>query len=104
MIMIGEIRDSEAARMAVRSALTGHLVVTSLHSFSCTGAIERMIDLGVPESQLLTVGLGYVDDPFVRGRDLDSTGRQIETEAAKNRRVVVLDADSETARKILKTD
>lgn len=55
IIMIGEIRDSEAARMAVRSALTGHLVVTSLHSFSCTGAIERMIDLGVPESQLAAV-------------------------------------------------
>lgn len=56
---------------------------------------------GVPESQLITVGLGYEKDPFTRGRDVDSNGRFVETEGAKNRRVVVLDADSETGRKIL---
>ena len=55
IIMIGEIRDAEAAKMAVRTALTGHLVVTSLHSFSCVGAIERMIDLGVEDVQLQEV-------------------------------------------------
>ena len=55
IIMIGEIRDSEAAEMAVRTALTGHLVVTTLHSFSCTGAIDRMIDLGIKEYQLRDV-------------------------------------------------
>ena len=58
-------------------------------------------EYGVPAEQLLTVGLGYDADPFVRGRDLDENGNQIETEAAKNRRVVVLDAESEIARKIL---
>ncbi|MBQ1318369.1 MAG: Flp pilus assembly complex ATPase component TadA [Solobacterium sp.] len=55
IIMIGEIRDGTAARMAVRSALTGHLVVTSLHSFSCLGAIRRLVELGVPAYQLQDV-------------------------------------------------
>ena len=56
---------------------------------------------GVPESQLITIGLGYEDDPFVRGRDRDANGNFVETEAAKNRRVVVLDAESEIAQSIL---
>ena len=55
IIMIGEIRDSLAANMAVRSALTGHLVVTSLHSFSCVGAIGRMLELGVERAALRSV-------------------------------------------------
>jgi competence protein ComGA len=55
IIMIGEIRDEEAARMAVRSALTGHLVVTSIHASSCTGALERLIDLGCEKGQLREV-------------------------------------------------
>lgn len=55
IIMIGEIRDSIAAEMAVRSALTGHLVVSSIHSYSCKGAIERMLDLGVSQFQLFDV-------------------------------------------------
>lgn len=58
IIMIGEIRDEQAAAMAVRSALTGHLVLTSLHSFSCTGAIERMIELGISRSSLADVLCG----------------------------------------------
>ena len=52
IIMIGEIRDSTAAEMAVRCALTGHLVLTSIHSGSCISAIDRMLDLGVSELQL----------------------------------------------------
>jgi len=52
IVMIGEIRDSTAAEMAVRCALTGHLVLTSIHSGSCVSAINRMLDLGVNEFQL----------------------------------------------------
>ena len=58
IIMIGEVRDSTTAKMAVRSALTGHLVVTSLHSFSCVSAIDRLLDLGVQEYQLQDVLTG----------------------------------------------
>ncbi len=58
IIMIGEIRDSQAALMAVRSALTGHLVVTSLHSQNCMSAIDRLLDLGVNMYQLKDVLIG----------------------------------------------
>ncbi len=58
IIMIGEIRDQEAAEMAVRSALTGHLVVTSLHASSCISAIYRMLELGVSQFQLQDVLCG----------------------------------------------
>ena len=56
---------------------------------------------GIPESQLITAGLGYEKDPFVRGRDVDANGKFIEIEGAKNRRVVVLDAESEIGQQIL---
>lgn len=56
---------------------------------------------GVPEDQLLTVGLGYEADPFPRGQDRDSSGNFVESEAVKNRRVVVLDANDPTAQEIL---
>ena len=66
-------------------------------------AVKNMLvnEFGVPESQLITVGLGYELDPFVRGRDHDEAGNFVETEAAKNRRVVVLDAESDMGRQIL---
>ena len=58
-------------------------------------------EFDVPEDQLLTAGLGYKEDPFVRGTDWDANGNFVETEAAKNRRVIVIDAESEAAKKIL---
>lgn len=58
LIMIGEIRDGEAAMMAVRCALTGHLVITSLHAQDCVSAIFRMMDLGVQDYQLRDVLCG----------------------------------------------
>lgn len=47
IVMIGEIRDSETANIAVQAALTGHLVLSTLHTNSASGAITRLIDLGV---------------------------------------------------------
>ena len=58
IVMIGEIRDDEAAQMAVRCALTGHLVLTSLHSSSCVSALHRLMDLGIAEYQLADVMAG----------------------------------------------
>ena len=52
MIMIGEIRDSETAKMAVRAALTGHFVVTTLHSMDTLSALKRLYDLGIESSDL----------------------------------------------------
>jgi len=46
-VMVGEIRDGETAEMAIHAALTGHLVLSSLHTNDASGAITRLIDLGV---------------------------------------------------------
>lgn len=56
----------------------------------------------VPESQLKTIGLGYEDDPFERGKDRDANGNFVESEGRKNRRVVVLDVNDPAAQEILK--
>ncbi len=48
VVMIGEIRDGETATTALRSALTGHLVLTTLHTNSAPGILTRLVDLGVP--------------------------------------------------------
>lgn len=55
IIMIGEIRDEIAAQMCVRCALTGHLVLSTVHSMDCASAIIRMRDLGVKEYELKDV-------------------------------------------------
>jgi len=47
VIMIGEVRDTETARMAIQSSLTGHLVFSTLHTNDSAGAISRLLDLGV---------------------------------------------------------
>ena len=55
----------------------------------------------VPENQIKTVGLGFEADPFERGKDRDSSGKFVESEGRKNRRVVILDASDEIAKGIL---
>lgn len=48
IIMVGEIRDTETAQMAIRAALTGHLVLSTVHTNSAWGTINRLIDMGIP--------------------------------------------------------
>ena len=48
IIMLGEIRDVETAKMAIRAALTGHLVLSTIHTNSAWGTVSRLIDMGVP--------------------------------------------------------
>lgn len=48
IIMLGEIRDGETAQMAIRAALTGHLVLSTIHTNSAWGTISRLVDMGVP--------------------------------------------------------
>lgn len=49
IIMLGEIRDAQTAQMAIRAALTGHLVLSTIHTNSAWGTVSRLIDMGVPE-------------------------------------------------------
>ncbi|GAB3433120.1 GspE/PulE family protein [Niabella aquatica] len=48
IIMLGEIRDAETANMAIRAALTGHLVLSTIHTNSAWGTISRLTDMGIP--------------------------------------------------------
>lgn len=48
VIMVGEIRDAETANMAIRAALTGHLVLSTIHTNSAWGTISRLVDMGIP--------------------------------------------------------
>ena len=48
IIMVGEIRDHETARMAIRAALTGHLVLSTVHTNSAWGTVTRLVDMGIP--------------------------------------------------------
>ncbi|MFN3616286.1 MAG: GspE/PulE family protein, partial [Rubrimonas sp.] len=60
VIMIGEIRDLETARIAVQAALTGHLVLATLHTNSAAAAVARLRDMGVPEYLIAATLAGAV--------------------------------------------
>ncbi|SDY55088.1 competence protein ComGA [Evansella caseinilytica] len=66
VIMIGEIRDKETAQLAVRAALTGHLVLSTLHSSSTLGALRRLRDLGITEMELYETLQGIIAQRLVQ--------------------------------------
>ena len=66
VIMVGEIRDQETAHMAIQSALTGHLVFSTLHTNDAAGAVARMLDLGVEPYLLASSLLGVLAQRLVR--------------------------------------
>lgn len=66
IIMVGETRDSETADIAVRSALTGHLVLTSLHTNDAPGAITRLLDMEVEPFLVASSLIGIVAQRLVR--------------------------------------
>ena len=66
IIMVGEIRDIETAEMAVQAALTGHLVLSTLHTNDAPSAISRLIDLGVPGYLLQSTLLGVMAQRLIR--------------------------------------
>ncbi len=66
IIMIGEMRDLETARNAVQSALTGHLVLSTLHTNDSTSAITRLLDLGIPSFMVRSTLTGVVSQRLVR--------------------------------------
>jgi len=66
IIMVGEIRDLETAEMAIQAALTGHLVLSTLHTNDAPSAITRMLDLGVPSYLLQSTILGVMAQRLLR--------------------------------------
>lgn len=66
IIMVGEIRDLETAEMAVQSALTGHLVLSTLHTNDAPTAITRLLELGLPPYLIRSTTLGVMAQRLVR--------------------------------------
>lgn len=66
IILVGEIRDAETARIAVQAALTGHLVLATLHTNSAPAAVPRLIDMGVEPYLLAAVLRGVLAQRLVR--------------------------------------
>lgn len=66
IIMIGEIRDLETAEMAVQAALTGHLVLSTLHTNDAPSSISRLMELGIPSYLIRATLLGVMAQRLVR--------------------------------------
>ena len=66
VIMIGEIRDRETAEIAVHAALTGHLVLSTLHTNTAAGAISRLLDMGIEDYLLTSALTGVMTQRLVR--------------------------------------
>jgi general secretion pathway protein E len=75
IIMIGEMRDLETAKIAIQSALTGHLVLSTLHTNNAAGGITRMLDMGVEDYLLTSTVNGILAQRLVRRLDLPNAQR-----------------------------
>jgi general secretion pathway protein E len=73
VIFVGEIRDPETAQMATRAAMTGHLVISTLHTRSAATSITRMVDLGVEGYLLAEAISGIIAQRLLRRRCADNT-------------------------------
>jgi general secretion pathway protein E len=66
VIMVGEIRDAETAEIAIQAALTGHLVFSTLHTNDASGAVSRLLEMGVESYLLASALLGVLAQRLVR--------------------------------------
>jgi general secretion pathway protein E len=66
IIMVGEIRDAETAEHAVQAALTGHLVLSTLHTNDAPSSVTRLLDLGVPHFLIVSTVIGILAQRLVR--------------------------------------
>ncbi len=73
VIMIGEMRDLETAKIAIQSALTGHLVLSTIHTNDAAGGVTRMLDMGVDDYLLTSTVNGILAQRLVRTLDKESS-------------------------------
>jgi general secretion pathway protein E len=73
VILVGEIRDNETARIAIQAALTGHLVLSSIHANDAVGVVLRLLDLGVEPFLVSSALIGVVAQRMVRRLCSDCT-------------------------------
>jgi type IV pilus assembly protein PilB len=101
IIMVGEIRDGETAALAINAALTGHLVLSTIHTNSAAGAIPRLIDMGVEPFLLASTIRVIVGQRLVR--KLIDTREPYKIDAAA-RKTIATDADFNVAFKALQDE
>lgn len=85
VIMVGEIRDKETAQIAVQAALTGHLLLSTLHTNNAASAITRLLDMGVEEFLITSSLLGVLSQRLVRKLCSYCKVEDNESEELKNR-------------------
>ncbi len=76
VIMVGEIRDAETARLAIQAALTGHLVLSTIHTNDAVGTVARLVDMGIEPYLIPPVLIASVSQRLVRTL-CDGTGKEI---------------------------
>ena len=81
VIMVGEIRDRETAQIAVESAMTGHLVISTLHTNTAIGAVSRLVEMGVERFLLAPMLRGLIAQRLVRRNCIDCLGDHEVTQA-----------------------
>jgi general secretion pathway protein E len=81
VIMVGEIRDQETAQVAVRSSMTGHFVLSTLHTNSAVGSVTRLIDMGVERYLLAPMVVGLVAQRLVRKLCVECRRQDVASEA-----------------------
>ena len=96
VIMVGEIRDAETADIAVRAAITGHLVFSTIHTNTALGAVVRLKDLGVESFMVASALVGVMSQRLVR-RVCPHCKKPAEVDVAKLM-AIGLPADTETFR------
>lgn len=90
-VLLGEIRDAQTAQMAVRIALTGHLVMTALHTEDATAAVFRLLEMGVPPYLLAATLTGVVAQRLVR-RVCPACGAEHEVKAGSEQAALLGEA------------
>lgn len=98
VVLIGEIRDAETAQIAVQAALTGHLVLSTLHTNDTAASVTRLADLGVEQFQITTTVLGVLAVRLMRRLCL--TCRESVTHTPEELAIMGLTPDRTIGRKL----
>src|SRR5690625_7254326 len=83
IVMIGEIRDYETAQIAIRASLTGHLVLSTLHTNSAVAALTRLMDMGIEPFLIASSITGVVGQRLVRRVCRDCAEKVLPTDREK---------------------
>ncbi|MDB4888031.1 MAG: type secretion system protein [Gemmatimonadetes bacterium] len=74
VILVGEIRDRATAEIAIQASLTGHLVLSTLHTNDAASAVTRLVDIGIPSYQIATALKGIIAQRLLRRRCAECAG------------------------------